>query len=461
MSVVNSILRVAAFLALWASAAAIAAPSATEEHTLANGMRVIVKPDRRAPVVVSMVWYKVGSVDEFNGTTGVAHALEHMMFKGTSKVPAGEFSRVIAAAGGRENAFTTKDYTSYFETLQKKRLPLAFRLEADRMANLALSQEEFAKEIRVVMEERRWRTDDRPRSLVYEQLMATALNAYPYRRPVIGWMNDLENMRVEDAKDFYRRWYAPNNAILVVVGDVVPQEVFDLAEQQFGGIEQRALPQRKPQLEPKQQGIKRLTVKAPAEQPYVLMAYHVPAMRDPHNDWESYALDMLASVLDGDEASRLTRNLVREQRLASSAGASYDGMARGPGMFYLSAVPTAGKTAQEAEQGLRRELQKIADEGVTGDELKRIRAQVIAGQVYERDSMFAQANEIGEMESIGLSYKDIDLMLEKLKQITPEQVQAVAKKFFSDDTLTVAYLDPQPVTGKRPAAPPSGLDHER
>jgi zinc protease len=274
-------------------------------------------------------------------------------------------------------------------------------------------------------------------------------------------MNDLENMRVEDAKDFYRRWYAPNNAILVVVGDVVPQEVFDLAEQQFGGIEQRALPQRKPQLEPKQQGIKRLTVKAPAEQPYVLMAYHVPAMRDPHNDWESYALDMLASVLDGDEASRLTRNLVREQRLASSAGASYDGMARGPGMFYLSAVPTAGKTAQEAEQGLRRELQKIADEGVTGDELKRIRAQVIAGQVYERDSMFAQANEIGEMESIGLSYKDIDLMLEKLKQITPEQVQAVAKKFFSDDTLTVAYLDPQPVTGKRPAAPPSGLDHER
>jgi zinc protease len=457
MSVVERILRNAAFLALWASIAAIAAPSTTEEHTLANGMRVIVKPDHRAPVVVSMVWYKVGSVDEFNGTTGVAHALEHMMFKGTRKVPAGEFSKLIAAAGGRENAFTTRDYTSYFETLQKKQLPLAFRLEADRMTNLVLSPDEFAKEIRVVMEERRWRTDDRPRALVYEQLMATALDAYPYRRPIIGWMNDLENMHVDDVREFYQRWYAPNNAILVVVGDVTPQEVFDLAEQQFGGITRRALPRRKPQLEPPQVGIKRLTVKAPAEQPYVMMAYHVPALRDPHNDWESYALDMLASVLDGDESSRLNRNLVREQQLASSASASYDGVARGPGMFYLSAVPTAGKTPQEAEQGLRRELKKIADEGVTGEELERIKAQVIAGQVYERDSMFSQAREIGELESVGLSYKDIDLMLDKLKEVTPEQVQAVAKKYFSDDTLTVAYLDPQPVTGKRPAAPPPGL----
>jgi len=442
---------------LWAGAVAIAAPSVTEEHALANGMRVIVKPDHRAPVVVSMVWYKVGSVDEFNGTTGVAHVLEHMMFKGTRSVPAGEFSKLIAAAGGRENAFTTRDYTSYFETLQKKRLPLALRLEADRMANLVLSQDEFAKEIRVVMEERRWRTDDRPRALVYEQLLATALEAHPYRRPIIGWMNDLENMRVEDAREFYHRWYAPNNAILVVVGDVIPQEVFDLAEQQFGGIKPQALPQRKPQQESPQLGIKRLTVKAPAEQPYVLMAYHVPALRDPHNDWEPYALDMLASVLDGDEASRLNRNLVRVEQLASSVDASYDGVARGPGMFYMSAVPTAGKTPQEAEQGLRRELQKIAAEGVTADELKRIKAQVIAGQVYERDSMFAQARQIGEMESIGLSYRDIDLMLEKLKQVTPEQVQAVAKKYFSDDTLTVAYLDPQPVTGKRPAAPPPGL----
>lgn len=448
------------FVALWANSAAVAAPSTTAVHTLSNGMRVIVRTDHRAPVAVSMVWYKVGSIDEFNGTTGVAHVLEHMMFKGTQEVPAGEFSKIVAAAGGRENAFTSRDHTGYFETLQKSQLPLAFRLEADRMANLMLSPEEFSKEIRVVMEERRLRTDDQPRAEVYEQLLATALEAHPYRRPVIGWMNDLETMRVEDAREFYERWYAPNNAILVVVGDVEPQEVFDLAEQHFGRIKSRALPARKPQNEPPQRGIKRLTVKAPAEQPYVLMAYRVPVLRDPDKDWEPYALDMLAGVLDGHEAARLNRTLVRGERLASSAGADYDEIARGPGLFFLSAVPTSGKTVEQAEQGLRRELQKIATGGVAEDELKRVKAQVIASQVYRRDSMFFQAHEIGATETVGLSYKTIDLMIEKLKQVTPQQVQAVAQKYFTDDMLTVAYLDPQPVAAKRPSAPLPGLHHE-
>ncbi|MBI1964872.1 MAG: insulinase family protein, partial [Betaproteobacteria bacterium] len=187
-----------------------AAAAATAERELANGLRVIVQPDHRAPVVVSMVWYKVGSVDEVNGATGVAHALEHMMFKGTKRVPAGEFSRIVAAAGGRDNAFTSKDYTGYFQMLHKSQLELSFRLEADRMADLVLAAEEWAKEIKVVMEERRLRTEDQPRSLLYEQLMATALTAHPYRSPIIGWMNDIENLRVEDALDFYRRWYAPN-----------------------------------------------------------------------------------------------------------------------------------------------------------------------------------------------------------------------------------------------------------
>lgn len=453
------VLCITAFAALWAGTAALAAPPPAEEHTLTNGMRVIVRSDHRAPVAVSMVWYKVGSTDEFNGTTGVSHVLEHMMFKGTKDVPAGEFSKTIAAAGGRENAFTSRDYTGYFETLHKSKLPLAFRLEADRMANLALSQEEFSKEIRVVMEERRQRTDDQPRSVVYEQLMATAFEAHPYRRPVIGWMNDLENMRVEDARQFYKSWYTPNNAILVVVGDVEPQEVFDLAEQYFGRIKSRPLPARKPQDEPPQLGIKRLTVKAPAEQPYVLMAYRVPVLRDPDKDWEPYALDMLAGVLDGNEAARLNRTLVREQQLASSAGAGYDEIGRGPGLFYLSAVPTAGKTAEQTEQGLRRELQKLAAEGVTDEELKRVKAQIIASQVYQRDSMFFQAREIATAEITGLSYKTLDLMIEKLKQITPEQVQAVAKRYFTDDTLTVAYLDPQPISGKRPSAPLPGSRH--
>ncbi|MBX9812207.1 MAG: insulinase family protein [Burkholderiales bacterium] len=459
MMVAIHVLRIAAFVALWAGAAVLAAPSVTEVHTLANGMRVIVKTDRRAPVVVSMVWYKVGSVDEFNGTTGVAHVLEHMMFKGTRSIPAGGFSKTIATAGGRENAFTSRDYTGYFQTLHKSKLPLSLRLEADRMVNLTLSRDEFAREIKVVMEERRLRTEDQPRALVYEQLMATALGAHPYRRPVIGWMNDLENMRVEDARVFYRRWYAPNNAILVVVGDVEPRQVFDLAKRYFGHIRPKTLPERKPQEEPQQLGIKRLTVKAPAEQPYVLMAYRVPVLRDPDSDWEPYALDMLAGVLDGNEAARLNRTLVRGERLASSASAGYDEVARGPGMFYLSAVPTPGKTVEEAEQGLRRELQKIAAEGVTEEELKRIKAQIIAGQIYQRDSMFFQARAIGAMESVGLSYRTLDLMIEKLKQVTPDQVQAVAKKYFTDDTLTVAYLDPQPVAKKQLSAPPPGLRH--
>ncbi len=445
-----------AWAALWPSAAAAAD---AVEHTLGNGLRVIVKPDRRAPVVVSMVWYKVGSMDEFNGTTGVAHVLEHMMFKGTQEVPGGEFSKIIAAAGGRDNAFTSKDYTGYFQMLHKSQLPLSFRLEADRMMNLVLSQEEFAKEIKVVMEERRLRTDDRARSIVYERLMATALIAHPYRDPIIGWMNDLENLRVEDARAFYERWYAPNNAVLVVVGDVSPQEVFGLAQQYFGGIKPKVLPPRKPQEEPPQLGLKRLTVKAPAELPYVVMAYRVPVLRDPENDWEPYALEMLSNVLDGNAAARLPRTLVRTERLANSAGASYDGIGRGPGFFYLDGVPTPGKTPLELEQGLRRELRRIAEDGVTEEELRRIKSQAIAAQVYQRDSMFFQARQIGSAETAGLSYKMLDLLIEKLKQVTAAQVQEVAKKYFSDDELTVAYLDPQPLVARKPVAPLPGLRH--
>ncbi len=436
-----------------------AAATRVFESSLPNGMRVLVKPDHRAPVVVSMVWYRIGSIDEVSGTTGVAHVLEHMMFKGTKSVPAGEFSRMIAEAGGRENAFASRDYTGYFQTLHKSRLPLALKLEADRMVNLVLSPEEFAKEIRVVMEERRWRTDDRPLALVYEQLTAAAFRAHPYRNPVIGWMNDLENMRVEDARAFYERWYAPNNATLVVVGDVTAEAVFALAREHFGPLPRKNLPPRRITEEPPQLGPQQLTVRAPAELPYVLMAYHAPALRDPENDWEPYALDMLASILDGNEAARLNRTLVRSERIASSASASYSGVGRGPGMFYLSATPTPGRTAQEAEQALRREIAKLVAEGVTDEELQRVKAQAVASRVYARDSMFAQAREIGALDMAGLSHRVGDLFVEKLKATTSEQVQAVARKYLVDDGLTVAYLDPQPLTGKRPAAPPAGARH--
>ena len=300
--------------------ASLAANGSVHEYRLDNGMRILVKEDHRAPVVVSMVWYGAGSVDEFSGSTGVAHVLEHMMFKGTAKVPGGEFSRRIARAGGRDNAFTTRDYTAYFQTLHRDRLPLALEMEADRMVNLKLTKEEFEKEIKVVMEERRWRTDDRPHSVMYETLMAVALRAHPYRNPVIGWMNDLQNMSVDDAREWYQRWYAPNNAIRVVVGDVEGEEVQGLARKYFGPIEARALPERKPQTEPEQAGQRRVIVKAPSKLPSIMLAYRVPKLRDPENDWEPYALEVLEGVLDGYEGARLTASLVRGSRLAATAG---------------------------------------------------------------------------------------------------------------------------------------------
>ncbi len=453
------VLSTCACLIAGAADAADAVDAAVGEMTLANGLRVIVKTDRRAPVVVSMVWYKVGSVDEVNGATGAAHVLEHMLFKGTKTVPGGDFSKIVAAVGGRDNAFTSRDYTGYFQTVQKSQLPLMLKLEADRMVNALIPQDEFDKEIKVIMEERRMRTDDRPRALVYEQLMATALRAHPYRTPTVGWMNDLENMSADDARAFYQKWYAPNNATLVVVGDVSHDEVFKLAREHFGPHQSKLLPARKPQDEPSQTGIRRITVKAPAEQPYLVMAYRAPRLIDAEKDWEPYALDMLASVLDGNEAARFARSLVRGSQIAGSADASYDGVGRGPAFFYLSAVPTAGKTADDVEQALRREVQKVIAEGVAEDELKRIKAQVIAARVYERDSMFFQARQIGAMETSGYSYKALDVMTEKLKAVTAEQVREVAKKYLIDDALTVAYLDPQPVGDKKPAAPPAGLRH--
>ncbi|SCY67477.1 zinc protease [Nitrosospira sp. Nl5] len=432
------------------------------EYTLGNGLKLIVKEDHRSPVVISQIWYKAGSIDELNGTTGVAHVLEHMMFKGTKKVPGGEFSRRIAAAGGRENAFTSRDYTAYFQQLQKARLPLAMELESDRMRNLVLTEEEFAKEIRVVMEERRLRTDDQPRSLVHEKMVATSYQTHPYRHPIIGWMNDLENMTVHDAKEWYDHWYAPNNAILVVVGDVNPDEVFALAQKHYGHIKPRSLlplDKRKPQIEPVQVGIKRITVKAPARLPYLVMGYHAPALRNPSADWEPYALEMLAGVLDGNASARLNKELVREQRIANSAGAGYDSTARGPGMFYLDGTPSEGKTVTDLETALRGEVEKLVRDGVAEEELARVKAQVVAGHVFQLDSMFFQAMQIGQLESIGMSYRDVDTMLKKLQVVTAEQVRDVAKKYLKDESLTVAVLDPQPLEQKAPAAAPSGLRH--
>ena len=426
-----------------------AAQTGVQERKLANGLRVIVKEDHRAPTVVHMVWYLAGSMDEVSGTSGVAHVLEHLMFKATKNFASGEFSRRIAAAGGRENAFTNRDYTAYFQQVPRAALPMMLQLEADRMSNLLVTESEFSQEIKVVMEERRLRTEDKPRALVAEALSAEAYFAHPYRRPVIGWMNDLANMSHLDARDWYKRWYAPNNAFVVVVGDVKAKEVFALAEKYYGPIKARPLPGRKPQLEPEQRGVRRLVVKAPAELPYLLMGWKCPVLRDTASDWQPYALEVLTGVLDGNDSARLNQSLVRDSRIASEVGAGYDSTARGPGMCFFEGTPSQGRSAAELEAGLRAELARVVRDGVTAEELARVKAQVVAGQVFKRDSIFGQAMEIGRFETAGLSYRDIDRALEGIKAVSAEQVREVAKQHFVDDQLTVVVLEPQPLDDAR------------
>ncbi|MFZ2163178.1 MAG: pitrilysin family protein, partial [Sideroxyarcus sp.] len=389
-----------------------------------------------------------GSMDERTGTTGVAHVLEHMMFKGTTEVPVGQFSKIIAAAGGRENAFTSYDYTAYFQQLHKSRLPLAMKLESDRMQNLLMSEKEFGKEIRVVMEERRWRTEDEPRSLMFERLMATAYQEHPYHNPIIGWMVDLQNMTASDALDWYKTWYAPNNATLVIAGDVNAKDVFALAQKYYGGIPRVKLPPRKAVGESVQLGIKRITVKAPAELPFLVMAWQAPTLRDAENDWKPYALEVLAGVLDGNSSARLNKALVREQQVAMDVGTGYDSVARGPGLFILEGTPREGKTVGDVEAALREQLTLLVRDGVSAEELQRVKAQVMAGEVYKLDSVFYQAMQIGQLEGVGLSYKAVPVMLQKLQAVTAQQVQDIAREIFNDDRLTVATLDPQPLSDK-------------
>ncbi|HEX5336884.1 MAG TPA: pitrilysin family protein, partial [Gallionella sp.] len=363
--------------------------------------------------------------------------------------------------GGQENAFTSYDYTAYFQQLHKSKLPLAMQLESDRMRNLNLTAGEFGKEIKVVMEERRMRTDDEPHSLMQETMMATIFQEHPYHHPVIGWMNDLEALSVGDAKAWYDRWYAPNNATLVVAGDVKADEVFALAQRYYGAIPKRAMQPRRDYAEPKQMGIKRLVVKAPAELPQLVMSFHAPTLKDPAQEWKPYALEILAGVLDGNESARLNKHLVREQQIASGTGAGYDSASRGPGLFTLEATPSEGKTVIDVEAALRQEIAQLVKDGVSGDELKRVKAQVMAGEVYKLDSVFYQAMQIGQMESIGLGHRAIPLMLEKLQAVTAEQVQQVAKEFLQDDNLTVAVLDPQPLSDKPKRKAEGGSSHVR
>ncbi|MCY4155693.1 MAG: pitrilysin family protein [Gammaproteobacteria bacterium] len=415
------------------------------EYRLDNGLKLLVKEDRRAPVVVSQVWYRIGSSYEHNGITGVSHALEHMMFQGTEKYPGGEFSRIIAANGGSENAFTGRDYTAYFQTLEKSRLEISFELEADRMRNLLLAPQEFDKEIEVVKEERRLRTDDNPVAYLYESALAAAFQTAPYRHPIIGWMADLEAMTIDDLRAWYRRWYGPANAVVVVVGDVDHDAVRRLAQQHFGPIKAGPPVSVRTPPEVAQQGLKRVTVKRPAELPHLLMAYKTPVLRTAiaaSADWEAYALEVLAGVLDGGYSARLETNLVRGQEVAASISASYNLSSRLDGLFTLQAVPARGKTMAELEQAVREQLQQLKQGEISAAELERVKAQVVSGDVYERDSLFYQALELGLFETVGLPWRLTEDYVPQIQSIRAEQVQQVANKYFHDDGLTVAVLEP-------------------
>ncbi|MCP5415850.1 MAG: insulinase family protein [Chromatiaceae bacterium] len=422
-----------------------AALSLVHEYRLDNGFEVIIKEDHRAPIAVSQVWYKVGSSYEPGGVTGVSHALEHMMFKGTKTLAPGEFSRIIAANGGEENAFTSRDYTAYHQTLSADRLEVAFRLEADRMRNLTLSAEEFAKEIEVIKEERRLRTEDKPTALTYEQLSAVAYRSLPYANPVIGWMGDLEQMKVEDLANWYRLWYAPNNAVLVVVGDVRPEWVLELAKRYFGPLQPESVPQQKVRSEPPQRGVTRVTVRAPAREPYLIFGFKTPAIGSGKESWEPYALEMLASVLDGGSSARFSRNLVRGQEVAVSAGAGYDAFSRLPGMFLVDGTPAPGRNMAELEQALLDEIEQLQQELVSESELERIRTQVVANKIYELDSVFAQALQIGQLEAMNLDWRLADEYVHRMKEVTPEQVRSVARKYLVRDNMTMAQLEPLPL----------------
>lgn len=420
-------------------------PEGVQVHQLNNGLKILVQESHKAPVVVSQIWYKVGASYEHTGITGVSHVLEHMMFKGTGAHPAGEFSEIIAANGGKENAFTSKDYTAYFQRIASDRLEICLELEADRMRNLLLEESEFRKEVEVVKEERRLRTEDKPTALTYERFNAVAYTNNPYRIPTIGWMQDLDTMQPDDLAEWYRKWYAPNNATLVVVGDVEAKKVFELAQKYFGDLQPSEIKQPKPREEAEQLGLRRLQLELPAKLPYLIMGYKVPTLNTVEEDWEVYALEVLTGLLDGGSSARLTRDIVRGEQLATSAGAGYDMQARHETLLILSAVPVEKVSVARLEKALRQQIEKLKTELAEQQELDRVIAQVVAGNIYEKDSSFYQAMQLGILETNGLGWERKDEYIEKVRAVTPQQIRQVANKYLNDKSLTIAELIPQAI----------------
>lgn len=431
-------------LALFGMSLSQVCAAEVSQFQLDNGLTVMVKQDTRAPVVTSQVWYKVGASYEPDGVTGVSHMLEHMMFKGTQNLKPGELSKIIARLGGSENAFTSQDYTAYFQTIHKDHLKRMFELESERMQSLKLEDAEFQKERKVVLEERRMRVEDQPNSRLHERFEAVAYDTNPYRRPVIGWQQDIENYQLADLQTWYDRHYAPNNAVLVVVGDIDVASVRAMVNETLAQVPARSLDSAKKVADLPPVGEKRLVMRDErAKVPSLLMGFAVPSWNTSDDKSQAYALEMLAQVLDAGNSSRLSKELVRGSQQLSQAGAGYDLYARLPTQFVLSAVPAEGGTLAQAEAALRQSIARIVEKGVTKEELARVLAQVEASEVYQQDSLFFQGMKLGQAFTLGVPSTEIDAYLTRLSQVTPEQVQQAAKTWLVTERMTVAYLQPK------------------
>ncbi len=430
-------------LILLAAPGARAAVFNPETFTLENGMEVVVVPNHRAPVVVHMVWYRVGAADDPVGKSGVAHFLEHLMFKGTPSYPDGEFSRLVARHGGNENAFTSQDYTGYYQKVAKERLGLVMALEADRMTNLVLSDEVVLPERDVIIEERRSRVDNEPSALLGEQIAAAQYLAHPYGVPIIGWEHEIRALTTDDALAFYRRHYAPGNAILVVSGDITVAELKPLAEKHYGVIPaQDIAPRLRPQ-EPPQRAARRVELRdGRVSQPSLSRSYIAPSLTAGATE-HAYPLQLLAEALGGGATSRLYRALVVERQLAASAGAWYDDLSLDLTRFVVYATPSPGVEIAELEAAIDEEIARLLDDGVGEDEIARIKQRLIAETTYARDSLYTAARAFGAARTSGVSVAEIEAWPDRIEAVTVEQINQAARAVLRFEGSVTGVLLPE------------------
>ncbi len=412
-------------------------PLVVTEKVLPNGLKVLLKEEHKAPVITFQIWYRVGSRNEKLGKSGMSHLLEHMMFKGTKKHGPKTFSRTVQRNGGNDNAFTSKDYTAYFENFASDRIAISLELEADRMQNLILDPKDFLFERDVVKEERRMRYEDDPVNTMTEQLMSVAFSAHPYQWPVIGWMADINSISRDDLYQHYRTFYTPNNATIVVVGDFTTSELLPQIEKYFGSIPRGPEVPAVGAIEPKHLGERRIVVKKQAELPAVFAGYNVPTIK--HAD--SPALEVLQGILAGGKSARLYRSLVYEKQIALYAGGDYDNISTDPNLFYLYAGVMPGKTADEVEKALYAEIEKLKQEPVADEELQKVKNQVEAQFIMGQDSIFYQAMLLGQLATVA-DWKLIEKYVDTIHAVTKEDVMRVAGEYFHEDNRTVGILVP-------------------